>query len=123
MLVSADEILERRTMCRDGFVPFTRFTAMKTRIPKTKFAVLLSLITALSSGTAMAQLESSSTDPAMSDPVPGKGTQYPASAATADQAYGGQPRPAARNDCSETNPCAVTSSAPHKLGQLDDLSK
>lgn len=72
---------------------------------------------------AMAQMQTSSADPVLPDPVPNHGTQYPASTATADAAYGGHAKVVLRNSCTSLNPCALPSSAPHPLGALPDGSQ
>jgi hypothetical protein len=67
---------------------------------------------------ALAQMSSSSTDPVLPDPVPNQGVAYPPSAVTADTAYAGPPKMTPHSQCTPLNPCAVPSSAPHKLGPL-----
>ena len=59
-----------------------------------------------------------SAEPVLPDPVPTQGANYPPSAATATTAYGGPPRFTPAAPCSALNPCALPSSAPHKLGPL-----
>jgi hypothetical protein len=96
---------------------------MKIRATKMKFTALLALMTLLSPGAAMAQLASTRNTPVQPDPVPGQGANYAPSDATATTAYMGPARDDLHNDCTEFNPCALPSSAPHPLGQLGDLSK
>jgi hypothetical protein len=89
---------------------------------------LSSLALALASAMAMVQaataqdnpIPSQSSEPVLPDPVRGQGANYPPAAVTADQAYGGPPRMIAHGECSALNPCALPSSAPHRLGPLAD---
>jgi hypothetical protein len=67
---------------------------------------------------ALAQMSSSSADPVLPDPVPNQGVAYPPSAVTADTAYAGPPKMTPHTQCAPLTPCAVPSSAPHKLGPL-----
>jgi hypothetical protein len=67
---------------------------------------------------ALAQMSSSSADPVLPDPVPNQGVAYPPSAVTADTAYAGPPKMTPHAQCTPLNPCAVSSSEPHKLGPL-----
>ena len=53
------------------------------------------------------------------DPVAGQGTDFKPSDATATEAYMGPPRLERDTSCTEYNPCALPSSAPHALGQLN----
>ena len=91
---------------------------MKIPIRSRTLAALCATLLLLSPDVAMAQIAASATDPVLPDPVTGRGTQYPASAATEGQAYNGQPKSPPRKDCTALNPCALPSSAPHKLGPL-----
>lgn len=84
-------------------------------------AILIAFLLAMPNA-ALAQMSSSSADPVLPDPVPNQGATYPPSAATAGMAYGGPPRMDPRNGCSAFNPCALPSSAPHKLGPLVDAT-
>lgn len=97
---------------------------MKTRAPIRVFilAAALSFVSAV----ALAQtdpLAGHTAGPVMPDPVPGQGADFKPSDATAIEAYGGPPRAAPSDPCTEFNPCALHSSAPHRLGQLDNLPK
>jgi hypothetical protein len=87
-------------------------------VMKTLFQVLLAAFLLLLPNVAAAQMSSSSSDPILPDPVPNRGAAYPPSAVTAGAAYAGPPRMIPRNECTPLNPCALPSSAPHKLGTL-----
>jgi hypothetical protein len=80
-------------------------------------AFLIAFLLALPN-VAVAQMSSSSTDPVLPDPVPNRGVAYPPSSVTADTAYAGPPKMTPHTQCTALNPCAVSSSAPHKLGPL-----
>jgi hypothetical protein len=97
-----------------------RFMVMKNIAPlhKALFAISLIVSSWSFSHEAYAQMTSSSTDPVLPDPVPNKGADYPPSAVTADTAYGGPAKMKSNAQCSALNPCAVSSSEPHKLGPL-----
>ena len=88
-------------------------------------ALILALAPLAMAGSAAAQdnpIPTQSSEPILPDPVRGAGANYPPSAVTADQAYaGGTPRTTLRGDCSSFNPCALPSSAPHKLGPVAGL--
>ena len=93
---------------------------------KTTIAVLLAASFALAV-PALAQTDPLSGSPSVAavqpDPVPGKGANFVPSDATATEAYGGPAHVALDNSCTEFNPCALPSSAPHPLGQLSNMSK
>ncbi len=80
-------------------------------------AILIALSLALPN-VAMAQMSYGSSGPVLPDPVANHGADYPPSAATAGIAYGGPPKTALRNPCTAFNPCALASSAPHKMGPM-----
>jgi hypothetical protein len=80
-------------------------------------AILIAFLLAVPN-VATAQMSSSSADPVLPDPVPNHGAAYPPSAVTADTAYAGPPKMTPRTQCTPLNPCAASSSAPHKLGPL-----
>jgi len=80
-------------------------------------AAVLAASLSLLPNVAVAQMAPSDI-PVLPDPVPNQGVQYPASAATAGQAYVGPPKMVLHAECTPFNPCAAASSAPHKLGPL-----
>jgi hypothetical protein len=87
-------------------------------VMKTIFPILLAASLLLLPDVAASQMSSSSSDPVSPDPVPGQGADYPPSAVTAGTAYGGPPKMIPGDACTPFNPCALPSSAPHKLGTL-----
>jgi hypothetical protein len=114
----------------DGFAQLARSTAMIA--PKPCKARILSLVlfgtVALLAAPdlALAQsdgISSTASDPILPDPVPGQGANFPASTATSGTAYGGPPLATPRQDCSPSNPCAVSSSAPRDPGVLNRLAQ
>lgn len=88
----------------------------------TLIAALLAAAPLTLAGRAMAQvyepIPTMPTAPVLSDPVPGTGADYPASAATAGAAYIGPPKEISKNECTPDNPCAMPSSGPRKPGPL-----
>ena len=98
----------------------------RTRMRHIALALLTATFAALAPVLAQAQtdpLSGQSAASVMPDPVPGQGADFKPSAATATEAYMGMPRLERDTSCTEFNPCALPSSAPHPLGQLSDLSR
>ena len=99
---------------------------MKTALQLLHLATLAALIAGAMPGVALAQtdpLAGTYTPPVIPDPVPGHGADFKPSDATATEAYMGPGHAAPNDPCTEFNPCALPSSAPHALGRLDGLSK
>jgi len=97
---------------------------MKTALEILRLAALAVLLAGSTAGLALAQtdpLAGHTAQAVIPDPVPGQGADFAPSAATATEAYGGPPRLMPDDPCTEYNPCALPSSAPHKLGTLRDL--
>ena len=115
------EILLNLANRPDRIALFLRFTGMKkASFIRMTLPALFAAALFLSPHAAMAQIATGSSDPVLPDPVQGRGAQYPPSAVTTTEAYMGPPHLRTDNACTSYNPCALPSSAPHRLGQLSN---
>jgi len=83
------------------------------------FSLAVSLAAFSLGGTAAAQQNPQplrSSEPVLPDPVPGRGADYPPSAATADTAYAGPPKEIPNKECDPANPCAFVPPVPGMSG-------